>query len=562
MTLPSRGGTPSGGSSRGGGAGLHPPIDPAVRLAIAAITVVVAYRTTFVTLFESMQLDTPLAHLSLVPAISIALAWVRRRSVVGPDIRDRQLDWIVGLPLIATALFMNLVLPGELSWEFWVRRVDLLSLPIFVAGVVSLLFGVRSVWKYRLAIGFLFLAWPYPYAVILDRWLGEFTSWTIEALEVVLRPFPLATKVPGSESLFEVMYEGSLIRMSVASACSGANGLVGFLLVGAAFMFVVRGPRSRKIAWLATGALLVWLFNLVRIMSIFWSAGRWGESVAIDGFHPYVGLVVFNLSVVVMMLLLRPFGLHFAGTPAVGSPGPSPDREPARPQPPVAVPPRPVVAALAVAVAAISLGTVNAELRQYDRVASSLGEPQLATFATSLERPEGWVVRETNRYDWSQRFFGPDSEWIRYSYSMDPRVLDTATVAASVPITADVITTSSRGSLSSYGVEQCYSFHGHEIGEVRDVDLGSGLVGGMLTWTNTKKDLSWTTLYWHWPVRQGDSTRYERITLVMQDRPGTAFAAPGISPDDVDDESEARRARQATFMTEFARQLVAERASA
>lgn len=526
----------------------RPRLDVGVttRLAIAVMAIVLAYRTTLETLLESMQLDTPLAHLSLVPLISVALAYGVRQRQAGPDIADRQLDWIVGTPLIGVALFMNLYLPSELSWEFWVWRVDLLSLSLFVAGTVTLLFGIRSTWKYRIPILFLILAWPYPYAVALDRWLGAFTGLTIDALRAVLVAFPLAQKVASSESLFEVLHEGSPIRMSVANACSGANGLVGFLLVGTAFMFVIDGSRRRKAAWLGTGALLVWCFNLVRIMAIFWTAGRWGEEVAIDGFHPYVGLVVFNISVALMMLVMPRFGLRFRRTRGVGAARPSR----------LSLAGRPAVAAVGVAVAALSLGMVNADLREYDRVATSLGAPRLAEFADSLERPDGWRVRETNRYDWSERFFGSDSEWTRYSYSLDPTYTLGRSVEASIPITADVITTSNRGSLSSYGVEQCYSFHGHEISEISDIDLGSGLSGGMLTWTNVKKDLSWITLYWHWPVVNGDSTRYERITLVMQSRPGATFASPGVAA-----EPESELDAQRGFLTDFGRELVSLRSA-
>ena len=540
----------------------------AVRLTIAAFAVIVAYRTTLATLLESVQVDTPLAHLSLVPVISAALAYGHRRRDAGPDITDRQLDWIVATPLIGIALFMTLELPGELSWEFWVWRVDLLSLPFFVAGTVTLLFGVRTTWKYRTAIFFLFLAWPYPYAVALDRWLGTFTGLTIDGLRAALVPLPLAEQVPNSESLFEVLHDGSPIRMSVANACSGANGLVGFLLVGAAFMLVIEGTRKRKAAWLGAGALLVWCFNLVRILVIFWTAGRWGEAVAIDGFHPYVGLVVFNIAVVVMMLAMPRFGLRFRGGSGRGG-GSSHASLPRASR--ISLPTRPAFAAVGVATAALSIGMVNVDLRDYDRVATSLGEPRLAGFAESLERPDGWSVRETDRYDWSQRFFGSDSEWIRYTYTDVSAIRDSnadgRSLESNLPITADVITTSNRGSLSSYGVEQCYSFHGHDISDVADVDLGSGLTGGILTWTNVKKDLSWITLYWHWPVVRGDSTLYERITLVMQSRPGATFDAPGIGDESgsvaepVSARSEAALDRQRRFLTEFGRELVARRST-
>ncbi len=541
-------------------------------LAIAMVGV--AYRTSIITLVEGMQLDTPLAHLSLVPFISLGLAWIARRNSAGPDIHDRQLDWIVGLPLLATAIAMNVFLPRELSWEFWVWRVDLLSLPLFVGGLVALLFGVRALWKYRLAVLFLFLAWPYPYSVVLTRWLGRFTELTISVLALVLRWIPWAERVVGSDSRFAVIHNGQPIEMSVASACSGANGLVGFLLVGLAFVLVVRGTRRRKAAWLATGALLVWVFNIARIMLIFWAARRYGEDVAIEGFHPYVGLVVFNVAVLVMMALMRPFGLHFGmkhdhdGDGGDLYPLPGEHRTLTRPS-------RPVGAALAVSAAVLAVGIYNGDLRNYDRVASSLGAARLTSFAESQETPEGWELQTTDTYDWAKRFFGDSSNWVRYRYSQIPGAPTEMT--ANVPITVDVIETSSRASFSAYGVEQCYTFHGHRISGNETVELGNGVVGGVITWDNVKQDVSWTSLYWHWPIKTGDGTRYERITLIMQDRPGNLFTAPtidtatsrqleaiatsGSDGTDDDADNDLRTSAQRQFMEAFAREMVAQRIS-
>ena len=42
--------------------------------------------------------------------------------------------------------------------------------------------------------------------------------------------------------------------------------------------------------------------NVGRILFIFFAGNLWGESVAVDGLHPYLGLVTFNLGVVVMLL--------------------------------------------------------------------------------------------------------------------------------------------------------------------------------------------------------------------------------------------------------------------
>lgn len=82
---------------------------------------------------------------------------------------DRQVDWIIGLPLLAIAGAIARFLPDRVSYDFWVNRLDLLGLPFFVAGGVAILFGSRVLYRVRLPIAALVLAWPYPYHVVLDR---------------------------------------------------------------------------------------------------------------------------------------------------------------------------------------------------------------------------------------------------------------------------------------------------------------------------------------------------------------------------------------------------------
>src|SRR5580765_2402264 len=114
------------------GAGVTPLVaaQRLVRPAVAGLCVVLAYHYSLRTLLDSLTLDTPLAHLALVPLISIGLGAVALRRPAGPDIHDRQLDWIVAIPLLLTALAANVLLPTRLSTMFWVWRIDLLTLPL------------------------------------------------------------------------------------------------------------------------------------------------------------------------------------------------------------------------------------------------------------------------------------------------------------------------------------------------------------------------------------------------------------------------------------------------
>lgn len=544
------------------GGGFRVPLDrSALRPALALAIIAIAYHTSIGTLIAALGLDTPLAHLALVPLIALLLAAMNRRPSNEPPIHDRQLDWILGVPLLVGPLMMNLLLPARLSSMFWVWRIDLLSLPFFVAGVVALLFGVRTLWRIRAAVLFLFLAWPYPYNQVLDRWLGEFTKLTIHGLKVALGPMPLAAPLPGGDgSLFTIKNGANDIKMSVASACSGANGVVGFFIVGLAFLLVVEGSKKRKALWLGVGALLVWALNIVRIMVIFGAARAWGERVALDGFHPVIGLVVFNLAIVAMLLLMRPFGLRLRTRPTSTTP-----RRPNRPKPRAAYG--------SVVAIALVISVLNGDLSKSDPVASSLGSPRLAGFATTQETPEGWGLTVNQKIDWAKRFFGRDSTWVRYVFNDDQQA--NGPISGSLPVFADIIETSSRDSLTAYGIEACYKFHGYQVSKERSVDLGNGVVGGTLSWTNPDNDTTWTTLWWHWPIKTPNGTRYERMTLLLNDQPNSALTAPEPSTDvanrvrlDVadkikgstgDDLGNERLAGTQRFLTSFAQELVRQR---
>jgi exosortase/archaeosortase family protein len=510
-----------------------------IQVGIFLAVVVVAYQYSLRTLVQSLSLDTPLAYIGLVPFIALGLAYVRSRSVVRePTIHDRQLDYIVGLPLLAAALALNVFLPRRLSAMFWVWRIDLLSLPFFVAGLMCVIFGVRAAWRQRLAIVYLLLAWPLPYSVVLRRGFDAVTSLTNSALTTVTGFVTWAT--PNSAqggTLFTVVHSGKAFTMSVASACSGVNGIVGFLLVGTAFGAIVRGPRLRKTLWLVGGMVLLWAMNLTRLMLIFGAGGLFGEHFAIEVLHPFVGLITFNIGIVIMLLLLKPAGLRIASWGATTSPSPSGGTPGGGASPAV---PRIYAATAVVVVVGLLLAFTNVHLRSYDLVAAADGEPKLASFLAFPASPPAWKASFSDEYTWAKPYFGEDSTWYRYNYAP---TLGTSDLHSDLPVIADVVNTGDLSSFSAYGVEACYRFHGYSLNDIQQVDLGGGINGQTISYT--AKSTDWSMIYWIWPVKVGTTTRYERVILYTLD---TGTVASVSSKQDM----KAHR----DFLVAFAREVI------
>src|ERR1700728_4587132 len=154
--------------------------------------VFLAYHYSLVSLVQTVGLDTPLAYVGLVPIIAAGLAWLNRHPRASePPIHDRQLDYIIGLTLVAAAVVAAVFLPGRMGDMYCVDRIDLLFLPLFVAGATVLFFGVRVAWRQKVALGYLFLGWPWIYTTVLLGTLGGFTSLTLSGLNAALKVVPV-----------------------------------------------------------------------------------------------------------------------------------------------------------------------------------------------------------------------------------------------------------------------------------------------------------------------------------------------------------------------------------
>jgi exosortase/archaeosortase family protein len=487
---------------------------------VAVATVAVAYRYSLFTLGRGLSLQTPLAYLALVPVGALVLLWVsclRNRAVPVP--RDLPLDFAlgraIGLALLGAALGITVLLPGSLGARFWLYRLDLLSLPFFVAGLIALLFGVRRLWALKAAVVFLFMAWPVPYGVVLGSWLDALTGLTANAVRTVSSLLPIARPAAGDSTLFFIDHAGSSFAVSVGSACSGVNSLVGFVLLGTALMFVVRGTMVRRLAWLGLGLSIIWALNVARIELVFAVGATLGPDTAFDVLHPLAGLLVFNLGLVMMMSLVGRFGLDFVAL----------ERPPARLKPAgrrhwlrgISV------VGLAVMVAT-SVGLANGSYARYEQITGDLGTARLIRFDVRQAQIHGWSSAYVESVDQARQFFGTQARWDRLLYTES----SSAQLRSDHPIYVDVIDTDDAGALAAYSVADCYQFHHFRIDAELGADIGAGVTGQVVTYFDPKDRTDWSAIWWEWPKEYDGQVRYERIVVFIPDSNTVQFS--GFDP--------------------------------
>jgi hypothetical protein len=317
------------------------------------VLVAVAYAYSLFTLVRSAAGGSPVAVLAVVPLLAVVLAWGRlRREEPPPPIHDRQVDYIVGIGLLLGALALAAMLPGSAGPRFWLARLDLLSLPLFAAGLTVLFYGIRRAWSLRWPLAVLLLAWPIPWMPVVDA------------------------------------AGGGAVAAAAFAVLLGTGGVAG----------VLAGARLARVAWFL-GTLVLILAGVVIGGAL---ASRGGETEAVAG-----ALVAVPAVVAVLLSVLLAFLLSLS-LPRVDA---DTVRRPARvPSPVTRLGAAPVVAGSA----ALLLAVVNVGYVRYGAVADDVGNPIRSPLQVEAALPAGWSAELADAPTVVRPVLGPGVELERH----------------------------------------------------------------------------------------------------------------------------------------------------
>lgn len=202
-----------------------------LRVAIGLAAVGIAYHPSVTATIDGVGRGEARFALVVLP-VALALAIARGRSARRePNIHDRQLDYLVGLPLLVGAWFVLVVMPHRVPGRYWDVRIDVLSFPFFVAGLVAILFGVRALWRWRASVVLLFACWPPLYDGIPVAWRrGEAGLGRLAVERAMDAPPPTGQALTGATLLCVVGLVA--ITLALASRPRLRHGLVWLVLIG------------------------------------------------------------------------------------------------------------------------------------------------------------------------------------------------------------------------------------------------------------------------------------------------------------------------------------------
>jgi exosortase len=296
--------------SQGGGTaadrsttGLSDPIGP-MKLWIAAGLLGLfawGYWPTLVDLVSQWQAIPDYSHGFLVVPIAIYflyLRWDQRPPVQSPAP-------LLGLTLMMAAGAMRVV-----AARYYLEPVDGWSIPLWVAGVVALLWGARTLWWAAAPLAFLVFMVPLPYT-LENMMAGPLQSISTKISTVVLQLM-----------LFPAISQGNTIvvgqeTLEVARACSGLRIFMGIAAMAFAFLLLCPRPWLTRVILLVAILPIALLANSTRIVAtgILYQFG-WSQ-MARDLSHDLAGWFMIPLALALFGLTLVYLDKLFVETEAV-----------------------------------------------------------------------------------------------------------------------------------------------------------------------------------------------------------------------------------------------------
>lgn len=527
------------------------------RAAAVAIAVVLGFGPSLVSLISGIAGQTPQAYLGLVPILALLVAVGRLQPRDGePDIHDRQVDYILGVPLLGAALAVLVLMPDRVPGRYVDWRLDLLALPLFVAGACAIVLGSRALWRLRLPIAMLILAWPVPVTLLLESGPTGLVSAPARAVLALARGFGLPHGPTGPTTWVVGVDKGagSPVEVSLAWGWPVWDVLFGAVVVAAALWVGTRGRRRARLLWLGLGlgfALVLGIGRVVLAIALLRPADSGAAGAVL---HWSCGLAVLGLVAVTMVAVRPAFGLRAQRRS-------DPDPRGASRRPAVATA---GVALTLVVVAAAMASTSDPGL--IDKLESQLGNLPVALSVGGPRPPAGWRTVSRADVGFARRYFGGDSRFMTARFMPDDRP---ALFVSELPIDVEVTRGQEVERFAEHPAEEGWQLGDAVLRESRNVQLGRGIVGEVLSFDGTQGTADRTTLVWHWRVSSPSGEQVERVVLRMGEATGIQLEAPRLGPGVIGPQVPQRRpvprpvietvdlARARNYLVAFARSMVA-----
>lgn len=284
-----------------------------VALALKAATVVVAVIALFYQdlnmIFNDALRNEATSYILVIPILFAYLVYRKRRMLRAStsfELGDqpsqtKHVATTCGLAVAAVAV----VLYWWGSYTFTPLEYHLLTLPLFTAGLVLVVFNPQTLRQLAFPIFFLIFLTPPPNQVLygLGSTLSVIGSEAANAIVNVLGIPSTISSEYGNPTIIITRPDQTMVGFTLDIACSGIYSLIGFLVFAAFIAYIIRDKLWKKAAIFLLGLPLIYLFNIARITIILLLGYQYGEELALQIFHLVGGWALIFLGTLLLLTI-------------------------------------------------------------------------------------------------------------------------------------------------------------------------------------------------------------------------------------------------------------------
>lgn len=217
---------------------------------------------------------------------------------------------IVGI-LICLAAFL---IYWHGSYTFYAIEYHMISLPIFIAGIITIIFNTKTLQTLAFPISLLVFLAPPPLEIL--NALGSILSTkSSEIAYTILKTSGLPVDLIrqyGTPVIVLTKPNNVPISFTVDVACAGLYSLIGFIVFATFIAYISKTALPKKAGIFLIGIPLMFALNIIRITTIVLIGNQYGEEIALQVFHLLGGWTLILLgSVLLTTIAEKTFKIQF-----------------------------------------------------------------------------------------------------------------------------------------------------------------------------------------------------------------------------------------------------------
>ena len=213
--------------------------------------------------------------------------------------------------IIATLIFVFYIILLSysrlaLSYLFMTYRIDMLLMPLFIVAVITAIFGVKSINRFKLLIIYMLFSSPIILIPILNM-SSTFALFNANIVYSVLKGIGIPVVSNGI-----VITAPSNYSISIATTCVDIGAFIALILFLIPISYLYNGKITRKLLWLTISVILMLILNILRMISIAILWAYYGITSAVASAHIFAGPILFYLTIIIMVIIIGKFKLSFS----------------------------------------------------------------------------------------------------------------------------------------------------------------------------------------------------------------------------------------------------------